>query len=36
MVYDNQSAALENALIVLVLAVIFFVAGVLLSKWKDE
>lgn len=36
MVYDNQTAALNNALVVLVLAVIFFVAGVLLSKWKDE
>ena len=36
MVYDNQSAALENAFVVLVLAVIFFIAGVLLSKWKDE
>jgi ABC-2 type transport system permease protein len=36
MVYENQAAAVNNALIVLVLAVIFFVAGVLLSKWKDE
>jgi ABC-2 type transport system permease protein len=36
MVYDNQVAAVNNALVVLVLAVVFFVAGVLLSKWKDE
>jgi ABC-2 type transport system permease protein len=36
MVYDNQALALEQTLVVAVLAVIFFVAGVALSKWKDE
>jgi ABC-2 type transport system permease protein len=36
MVYDNQAAAFEQMLVVAVIAAICFVAGVLLSKWKDE
>ncbi len=36
MVYDNMSSAIGNLLVVAVFAVILFVAGVLLSKWKTE
>ncbi len=36
MVYGNDAAALGYMAVVAVLAVIFFVAGVLVSKWKTE
>jgi len=36
MVYGNSSGAINNLLIVAVLAVVFFAAGVALSKWKTE
>ncbi len=36
MIYMNQSLAITNAAIVLVFAVIFFVAGVLLTKWRED
>ncbi|MBM4237561.1 MAG: ABC transporter permease [Euryarchaeota archaeon] len=36
MVYGNAAGAIGSLLIVAVLAVIFFVAGVLVSRWKVE
>jgi len=36
MVYGNTTSALYNMAVVAVLAVVFFVAGVMLSKWKSE
>ena len=36
MIYMNQTEALINAGIVLIFATIFFIAGVLLTKWKEE
>ena len=36
MVYNNMSSAVGNMLVVAVFAIILFVAGVLLSKWKTE
>jgi ABC-2 type transport system permease protein len=36
MIYMNQEVALLNAGIVLVFAAIFFVAGVVLTKWKED
>jgi len=36
MVYMNQSAAITNAVIVFVFAVVFFVAGIVLTKWKEN
>ncbi len=36
MIYMNESIALTNAAIVLVFALIFFIAGVLLTKWKED
>lgn len=36
MVYGNTTGAINNMLVVAVLAVVFFVAGVALSKWKSE
>ena len=36
MVYGNDAAAIGNMLVVAVLAIFFFIAGVLLSKWKTE
>jgi len=36
MIYMNQSEALWNAGIVLIFAAIFFIAGVLLTKWKED
>jgi ABC-2 type transport system permease protein len=36
MVYNNMASALNNMLVVAVFAVILFIAGVLLSKWKTE
>ncbi|MBN1280324.1 MAG: ABC transporter permease [Candidatus Thermoplasmatota archaeon] len=36
MIYMNQSEAVLNTGIVLVFAVIFFIAGVLLTKWKED
>lgn len=35
-VYNNMNSAITNMLVVAVFAVILFVAGVLLSKWKTE
>ena len=36
MVYDNMTSAINNMLVVAVFAVILFIAGVFLSKWKTE
>ena len=36
MVYGNQVSAFNNMLVVLGFAIVLFVAGVLLSKWKIE
>lgn len=36
MIYMNQSEALLNTGIVLIFAAIFFIAGVLLTKWKED
>ncbi len=36
MVYNNMNSAIANMLVVAVFAIILFVAGVLLSKWKTE
>lgn len=36
MIYMNQSEALLNTGIVLVFAAIFFIVGVLLTKWKED
>jgi ABC-2 type transport system permease protein len=36
MIYMNQSEALTNAGIVLIFAAIFFIAGVVLTKWKED
>ena len=36
MIYMNQSLAITNAAIVLVFAVIFFVVGVVLTKWRED
>jgi ABC-2 type transport system permease protein len=36
MVYGNDAAAINNMLVVAVLAIFFFIAGVLMSKWKTE
>jgi ABC-2 type transport system permease protein len=36
MVYDNMTSAISNMLVVAVFAIILFIAGVFLSKWKTE
>jgi ABC-2 type transport system permease protein len=36
MIYMNQTEALINGGIVLIFAAIFFIAGVLLTKWKED
>lgn len=36
MVYMNQSAAMTNVIIVLVFAVIFFIVGIILTKWRED
>ncbi len=36
MIYMNQTEALINAGIVLIFAAVFFIAGVLLTKWKED
>lgn len=36
MIYMNQSEALTNTGIVLIFAAIFFIAGVVLTKWKED
>jgi ABC-2 type transport system permease protein len=36
MVYNNMTSAINNMLVVAVFAVILFIAGVFLSKWKSE
>lgn len=36
MIYMNQTEALLNAGIVLIFAAVFFIAGVLLTKWKED
>jgi ABC-2 type transport system permease protein len=36
MVYNNMTSAINNLLVVAVFAVILFIAGVFLSKWKSE
>ncbi|MFA5102277.1 MAG: ABC transporter permease [Candidatus Thermoplasmatota archaeon] len=36
MIYMNQTEALINAGIVLIFAAVFFIAGTLLTKWKEE
>ena len=36
MIYMNQSLAITNAVIVLIFAVIFFVVGVVLTKWRED
>jgi len=36
MIYMNQTLAITNAAIVLVFAVVFFVAGVVLTKWRED
>jgi ABC-2 type transport system permease protein len=36
MIYMNQEVALTNAAITLVFAAIFFIAGVFLTKWKED
>jgi len=36
MIYMNQPLAITNAAIVLIFAVIFFVIGVLLTKWRED
>jgi len=36
MTYMNQSEAILNAIVVLIFASVFFIAGVLLTKWKED
>ena len=36
MIYMNQSDALLNAVVVIAFAVVFFLAGVILTKWKED
>lgn len=36
MIYMNQPLAITNTIIVVVFSVIFFIAGVLLTKWKED
>lgn len=36
MIYMNTSLAFTNAMIVLVFAVVFFVVGVVLTKWRED
>lgn len=36
MIYMNQTEALNNTGIVVIFAAIFFIAGVLLTKWKED
>jgi ABC-2 type transport system permease protein len=36
MIYENQSLALTNAVIVLVFAIIFFIVGIFLTKWREN
>jgi ABC-type multidrug transport system permease subunit len=36
MIYMNQTEALINGGIVLIFAAIFFIAGVILTKWKED
>jgi ABC-2 type transport system permease protein len=36
MIYMNQTEALINAGIVLIFAAIFFITGVVLTKWKED
>jgi ABC-2 type transport system permease protein len=36
MIYMNQTKALTNAGVVLIFAAVFFIAGVILTKWKED
>ena len=36
MIYMNQNASLLNGVVVIIFAVIFFVSGVLLTKWNED
>jgi ABC-2 type transport system permease protein len=36
MIYMNQTEALINGGIVLIFAAVFFIAGVILTKWKED
>ncbi|MEM0493579.1 MAG: ABC transporter permease [Candidatus Thermoplasmatota archaeon] len=36
MIYGNESLAVMNTVIVLVFACIFFIAGVLITRWKED
>ena len=36
MIYMNQNASLLNGVMVIIFAVIFFVSGVLLTKWNED
>ena len=36
MIYMNQSEALINGAVVIIFAAVFFLAGVLLTKWKED
>jgi hypothetical protein len=36
MIYMNQTEALINGGVVIVFAAIFFITGVILTKWKED
>jgi ABC-2 type transport system permease protein len=36
MTYMNQSEAILNTIAVIIFASVFFIAGVLLTKWKED
>jgi hypothetical protein len=36
MIYMNQSEALINGGVVIAFAAVFFIAGVLTTKWKED
>ena len=36
MIYLNQSDAIINTIYVLIFAIVFFVTGLLLTKWKED
>jgi ABC-2 type transport system permease protein len=36
MIYNNQSDALINAVVVIAFAAVFFIAGILTMKWKED
>jgi hypothetical protein len=36
MIYLNQNESLINGAVVIIFAAVFFISGVLLTKWKED